>query len=85
MSEGRDNVVWLAPSATTFSCLCERCLDARDGASFLDAVRVAVVRGELDLDAIVGYVRCPAGHVVVLRRGDRPRALAHDRRQLQLV
>ncbi len=79
-------VVWLPPSATTFSCLCEECLEgARGSLSFLDAVKASVVRGELSADADVAVARCSAGHEVVLRRGDRPASLArHDARQLQI-
>jgi hypothetical protein len=82
------NLVWLSPSATTFSCLCERCLDAarEDGASFLDAVRAACVRGEISPEAAVALALCAAGHEVVLRRVERPPALDRpDDRQLQLV
>jgi hypothetical protein len=84
----RENVVWLSPSATTFSCLCESCLDAaRDGgASFLDAVRAASVRGELAPETAVAFAFCAAGHQVVLRRVERPPSLGRrDPRQLQLV
>jgi hypothetical protein len=82
------NVVWLSPSATTFSCLCEKCLDvARDnGTSVLDAVRAASVRGEISPEAAVALALCAAGHEVVLRRVERPPALDRpDNRQLQLV
>ncbi len=80
------SVVWLPPSATQFSCLCERCLDAaRASGSFVDAVRVAAVRGDLPPDAEVAVARCAAGHEIVLRRGARPPSLArHDDRQLQI-
>jgi hypothetical protein len=84
----RENVVWLSPSATTFSCLCELCLDiARDGGlSFLDAVRAASVRGEVAPETPVAVALCPAGHQVVLRRVERPPSLDRpDARQLQLV
>jgi hypothetical protein len=85
----RDNTVWIAPGATQFSCLCERCLDGSHGrgARFLDAVRLASVRGVLAPDADVAFVRCHFGHEVVVRRIDRPAALAHrpDGRQLQLA
>src|SRR3982751_5230187 len=42
----RENGVWIAPSATDFSCLCEHCLDVARGndGSFLAAVRAASVR-----------------------------------------
>jgi hypothetical protein len=81
-------VVWLSPSATRFSCLCELCLDAaRDaGVSFLDAVQTATVRGELALETTAAAAMCGAGHTVVVRRVERPPSLARpDERQLQLV
>jgi hypothetical protein len=84
----RENSVWVPPSATTFSCLCEECLDVArtDGASFLDAVRSASVRGSLSTETDVGFVSCAAGHEVVVRRVDRPAPLMQrDGRQLQLV
>jgi hypothetical protein len=83
----RPNMVWLSPSATSFSCLCEACLESSRGrgASFLDAVRLASVRGSLAADTDVGFARCRAGHEVVLRRAERPPRLARsDTRQLQL-
>jgi hypothetical protein len=79
--------VWIPPSATSFSCLCERCLDlARaEGELFSDAIRRASVRGRLPTETDVGFVRCGAGHELVVRRVDRPPALArHDERQLQI-
>jgi len=84
----RENSVWVPPSATTFSCLCEACLDlARaEGTSFLEAVRSASVRGHLPTETDVGFSRCAAGHEVVVRRVDRPAHLTRsDGRQLQLV
>ena len=83
----RANVVWLTPSATAFSCLCEACLEeARaEGTPFLEAVRVACVRGSVAVDTSVAFARCAAGHEVVLRRVERPPRLARsDERQLQL-
>ena len=80
--------VWLSPSATAFSCLCEPCLEAarRSGALFSDALLAASVRGSVDRDSALGVVRCAAGHEIVLRRGEQPPALAHhDERQLQLT
>jgi len=79
--------VWLSPSATSFSCLCETCLDAArvSGALFADALAGASVRGSVSADASVAVVRCGAGHEIVLRRVERPPQLArHDERQLQL-
>ena len=87
-SKTTPNAVWVAPSATQFSCLCERCLDGRRarGASFLDAVRVASVRGTVAPDTDIAFVRCRAGHELVVRRIGRPPNLARsDARQLQLT
>ncbi len=81
-------VVWLSPSATSFSCLCEPCLeDARVGGMiFSEALRVAAVRGSVAAEATATVARCAAGHQVVLRRVERPPGLAHpDERQLQLA
>jgi hypothetical protein len=80
--------VWLSPSATSFSCLCEPCLEAarRSGALFTDALQAATVRGSVGRDTALGVVRCAAGHEIVLRRGEQPPALAkRDDRQLQLT
>jgi hypothetical protein len=84
----RANSVWVAPSATRFSCLCERCLDAglHSGSSFLELVSSARVGGSLAADTDIGFVLCASGHEVVVRRVDRPPNLARgNARQLQLV
>jgi hypothetical protein len=84
----RENVVWIAPGATRYSCLCERCLDSRRarGSSFLDAVRFASVKGAVTPETDIAFVRCHAGHELVVRRVVRPPNLAHrDARQLQLT
>ncbi|HST17672.1 MAG TPA: hypothetical protein VLK36_08380 [Gaiellaceae bacterium] len=53
---------------------------------FSDALLAASVRGSVGPDTALGVVRCAAGHEIVLRRGERPPALAsRDERQLQLV
>jgi hypothetical protein len=80
--------VWLSPSATAFSCLCEPCLEAArlSGALFADALSSASVRGSVAPDAAVAVVRCELGHEIVLRRVERPPALARpDDRQLQIA
>jgi hypothetical protein len=80
--------VWLAPSATSFSCLCEPCLESarRSGALFSDALAGAGVRGAVDVDTEVAVARCAAGHEIVLRRVERPPGLQrHDDRQLQIA
>jgi hypothetical protein len=82
------NVVWLTPSATSFSCLCETCLEAAraGGGSLLDAVRVAHVRGTVSAESDVTFARCSFGHEVVLRRIARPPRLARSTQgQLELV
>jgi hypothetical protein len=84
----RANSVWVSPGATSFSCLCEQCLDdaRRAGSSFVDAVRRASVRGRVSSETDVAFVSCSAGHEVVVRRNDRPAPLPRrDRRQLQIV
>jgi hypothetical protein len=81
------NAVWLSPGATSFSCLCERCLDAADarGTSFLDAVSTALVQGSVAVDTNIAFARCRTGHQVVLRRIERPPKLDRSNaRQLQL-
>jgi hypothetical protein len=82
----RENAVWIAPTATRYSCLCERCLEEPEAVSFLDAVRLATVRGSLPLETEAAAVRCPAGHELIVRRVDRPPKLAlRNARQLQLA
>jgi hypothetical protein len=84
----RANSVWIAPSATAFSCLCETCLErARyEGRPFIEAVRSANVRGSLPTESDVGFAHCSSGHEVIVRRIVRPHLLPRrDARQLQLV
>ncbi|HEY6960481.1 MAG TPA: hypothetical protein VI408_01190 [Gaiellaceae bacterium] len=79
--------VWISPSATSFSCLCEQCLEqARTaGVLFADALMTASVRGEIGTEVQATSRRCGAGHEIVLRRIERPPTLAHrDDRQLAL-
>ncbi|HVW89248.1 MAG TPA: hypothetical protein VHC01_07250 [Gaiellaceae bacterium] len=79
--------VWISPSATSFSCLCETCLEqARTGGMlFAEALMLASVRDEIDADVAVASRRCAAGHEVVLRRGERPPLLSHRQGQLQIA
>ncbi len=81
-------IVWIAPSATTYACLCEPCLEqARiEGVLFAEALMRASVRGSIGAETAAASVRCPAGHEIVLRRIERPPNLSHhDARQLQLT
>ena len=88
MSGSPVTTVWLPPSATSFSCLCERCLEvAHDaGAEFADALAGASVRGAVAAETAVTVARCAAGHEIVLRRVERPPGLQrHDDRQMQIA
>ena len=71
--------VWISPSATSYSCLCEACLEqARiDGVLFAEALMVASVRGTIGAAASAASVRCLAGHEIDLRRVERPPNLPH--------
>jgi hypothetical protein len=83
----RANVVWLAPSATSFSCLCETCLEEgrAQGRSFLETLRAASVRGTVARESNLAFAYCASGHRFVLRRVERPARLAQtNERQLQL-
>jgi hypothetical protein len=80
--------VWLSPSATSFSCLCEPCLEEarQSGALFADALAGASVRGSIAPETHTAEAQCKAGHRILLRRIERPPALErHDDRQLQLT
>jgi hypothetical protein len=88
MTNQPETTVWLNPSATTFACLCELCLEAArtSGALFADALASASVRGSIALETETTVVQCLAGHKIVLRRAGRPPTLPrHDDRQLQLA
>ena len=80
--------VWISPSATSFSCLCEACLEhARtSGLLFADALMQASVRGAIGAEVEIASRRCAAGHEIVLRRIERPPSLLRpDERQLALT
>jgi hypothetical protein len=80
--------VWLSPSATSFACLCEPCLESARlaGELFGDALHAALVRGTIASETAVTTVCCGAGHELVLRRVERPPGLLHpDHRQLQIA
>ena len=80
--------VWIGPSATSYACLCEPCLEqARvEGALFADALMRSSVRGSIGAETSAASVRCRAGHEIVLRRIERPPNLSHhDAGQLQLT
>jgi hypothetical protein len=79
--------VWISPSATSFSCLCELCLEAarKEGLLFAEALMLASVRGTIEPGVETSARRCAAGHSVVLRRIEKPPSLSRpDDRQLAL-
>ena len=86
MSSRAQTTVWLAPSATSFSCLCELCLESarRSDALFTDALAVASVRGALGIETELALARCAAGHEIERRVVRPPGLQRHDDRQLQL-
>ena len=80
--------VWISPSATSFACLCEPCLDAarESGELFSTALAAASVRGSIARETDTATARCAAGHEIVLRRVERPLSLTRpDDRQLQIA
>jgi hypothetical protein len=87
MTAAPSTVVWVGPSATSFSCLCEVCLEAarESGVLFADALMAASVRGAIAAEVEVASRRCAAGHEIVLRRVARPPSLEHHEGQLQLA
>jgi hypothetical protein len=79
--------IWISPSATSYACLCEQCLESARvrGDLFADALHGASVRGNVALETTVAAIRCPAGHELTLRRVERPPSLSRpDDKQLSL-
>ena len=76
--------VWLSPSATSFSCLCEPCLETARVVG--RALRRRALRARASAATVAprggGDRRraARAGHEIVLRRVERPPALAQPRR-----
>ena len=82
-----NTTVWISPSATSYACLCEQCLESARvrGDLFADALHGASVRGNVALETTVTAIRCPAGHELTLRRVERPPSLSRpDEKQLSL-
>jgi hypothetical protein len=80
--------VWVSPSATAYSCLCEQCMESarQEGALFSDALLASSVRGSIAAEADVALARCRFGHAITLRRVERPPGLPRpDDRQLQIT
>jgi hypothetical protein len=80
--------VWISPSATAFSCVCEPCMESarQAGLLFSDALMVSSVRGSIAPETDVAVARCASGHELTLRRVERPPGLSRpDDRQLQIA
>ena len=80
--------VWVSPGAVSYSCLCEHCLEGArvGGRSLFEALHGASVRGSIAAGSDVAFARCPVGHQIVVRRVERPQALArHDQGQLRIA
>jgi hypothetical protein len=66
--------VWVGPEATSFEVPCEACLVGRGGGESRSAARAltaALAEGTLRRDADVGFMTCPRGHRIVVRRVGR--------------
>jgi hypothetical protein len=63
----QEQTVWISPRATSFSVVCQACveIEARDGYG------AAVVRANLALDVLRGTVECPRGHRLRVERDGR--------------
>ena len=80
--------VWVSPSATAYSCLCEQCMESarEEGMLFSDALLFSSVRGSISAETDVALARCASGHAITLRRVERPPGLSRpDDRQLQIT
>jgi hypothetical protein len=58
-----EQVVWIAPLATGFTVVCERC--SQEGATF------SSVQGTLSLEHVRGSLTCPRGHDIRVERDGR--------------
>jgi hypothetical protein len=68
--------VWLESTATTYTALCEECLDRPADPHDALAYRAAKVTGSLRSEADVGFARCRRGHRLSIRRVARPPVVA---------
>jgi hypothetical protein len=66
--------VWVGPEATSFETPCEACQARRnDGWSIELDLETTLIEGTLRRDADVGFMTCPRGHRIVVRRVGRRR------------
>ena len=74
-------VVWLNSDATQFAVPCDACLaDVQSRASFR-LPRHSRFEGTLRVEADVGFMTCPRGHRIVVRRAFGPVGELSLRRQ----
>ncbi len=70
---GRERqVVWLSAEATSFAAPCEACLADVDSRSVFARYRAARFEGTLQRAADVGFMTCPRGHRILVRRALGP-------------
>ena len=65
-------VVWLNGEATTFAAPCEACLADTFSRATVLLARDACFEGRLSLQADVGFMTCPRGHRIIVRRAFGP-------------
>jgi len=60
----QEQTVWISPRATSFSIVCDACMEIEAG----DGYGGAIVHATLALDALRGTVECPRGHRLHVER-----------------
>ena len=63
----REQVLWIAPRATSFTAVCEHCLS---GDPSTESYLSATVTGSMRLDAKRGWATCRRGHEIRVQRAD---------------
>jgi hypothetical protein len=63
----QEQTVWISPRATSFSIVCQACMELEPG----DGYGAAVVQANLALDVLRGRVECPRGHRLRIEREGR--------------
>jgi hypothetical protein len=63
----QEQTVWISPRATSFSVVCEACLELVAG----DGYGAAVVHANLSLDVFRSTLECPRGHRMRVEREGR--------------
>ena len=65
-------VVWLNAEATNFAAPCEACLSDVEPRAAVVYAREASFHGSLSACADVGFMTCPRGHRIIVRRAFGP-------------